>query len=487
MHYSLTPNLCGRYAIAHSGTRALAAAALILITHLFGAGSLKAQESCENLQYQLQIMRSNGGAGSWEGWVHRRMQELGCFGGGGYQSQPQLQYCSSGGTCNTDETCCGPYCCRPFAKCSLAGCIHQDATACDRNTVCRSGFKCSRGGGCVPEDSADCGGGSYCKSGRECWTASGDVPGLLKKGDEKCLTSEEQSHWDKRIADTARERREEKERATAEKKRKDEEEKRTAEQKKIDTNTASIQKDEYALRLEESKRRMEELTRQAQSEANARSARPANWAQQQPEALARGESVQSTPVARNAAPVTPTMSDPNSFFVLKPQLQEQRTISVPTRPPAAAATFMCGTPPNQYACPVSVGQSSAAPPPASPSGATANRDPFAPGLANTTTEAKAEDKGSIITTRKSRCTITSVSCGIFRKPSYKVENGKIPAAWVKSCEFCQETVVETCKNLGGLGRCTDSPIARNCRKEDRPSSYQPDAPQRLCTPEEFAN
>jgi hypothetical protein len=52
---------------------------LIFLNTTIGA---RAQESCANLQQQLAIMRSSGGAGSqWDTWVQQRMQQLGCFGG----------------------------------------------------------------------------------------------------------------------------------------------------------------------------------------------------------------------------------------------------------------------------------------------------------------------------------------------------------------------------------------------------------------------
>lgn len=251
-----------------------------------------------------------------------------CGGGGYEQPQPQGTYCRDGGICPP-----GSYCASMPGKC-----IPEGSVDCGRY-VCKQGAKCSSGG-CIWEDEEDCGGGSSCPAGHVCWRASEDVAGV-KKGQTKCPTPADRDMLEKLIAEQKEKRREEKKRADEEKRQKEEvkkqeaarvaeEKKRAAEQKKIDANSASIQKDEYALRLEASKRRMEELTRKAQAEAAARATRPGNWVQQQLDAMAKGESPPPTPITPNQTQVVPTVSGPSSQFVLKPQLQEQRTIPTTT-------------------------------------------------------------------------------------------------------------------------------------------------------------
>ena len=256
-----------------------------------------------------------------------------CGGGSYQQPEPQGTYCRGGGMCPP-----GSYCASKPGKC-----IPEGDVDCG-NYACKQGAKCSSGG-CIWEDEEDCGDGSSCPAGQSCWRAPRDVPAYdIRRGARKCVTSEQKASLEALLKEMAREEREAKERAVAEKKRKAEEEKRAAEQKRIDANRASIQKDEHALRLEASKRRMEELTRQAQSEANGKTARPANWAQQQLEALARGDGSQHSPDASTRTPVSPSVNNPNSLVVLKPQLQERRAIVTGDKPPTTHPTqAICST------------------------------------------------------------------------------------------------------------------------------------------------
>ena len=152
--------------------------AIILAIFVFCHVDLReasAQESCGNLQHQLQILRSSGGAGSeWEAFAIQRMQQLGCFGGQSQQSSPcpaDMEYCPR------VNLCCGS-----GNYCSVYGCIQRGSIECGGYS-CSPGNQCSRGGGCIPQDTVDCGGGRYCQEGNVCWTARGDWPGVLKRGD----------------------------------------------------------------------------------------------------------------------------------------------------------------------------------------------------------------------------------------------------------------------------------------------------------------
>jgi len=137
-----------------------------IVLGLSTGGGVRAQESCENLQHQLQILRSSGGAGSqWEAFALQRMQELGCFG-------PRCP-------ANTQE--CGDHCCNNGFYCSKYGCTPQGAVDCGHH-YCNPGQQCSRSGGCQPAGTVDCG-DYYCPSGQRC--ASGHKA-CLASGDTDC-------------------------------------------------------------------------------------------------------------------------------------------------------------------------------------------------------------------------------------------------------------------------------------------------------------
>jgi hypothetical protein len=144
------------------------------------AGSTaRAQESCANLQSQLQTLRSSGGAGSqWDSFIQQRMQQLGCF-GGGYQGQ---NVCPNGGTCRSDQTCCGSYCCNEGHYCSRYGCTPQGASDCG-GWYCNPGLTCSRAyNKCTPAGRVDCGNWN-CSPGQRCGSSHNSC---LSEGDSDC-------------------------------------------------------------------------------------------------------------------------------------------------------------------------------------------------------------------------------------------------------------------------------------------------------------
>jgi hypothetical protein len=136
---------------------------------------------------------------------------------------------------------------------------------------------------------------------------------------------------------------------------------------------------------------MQELIRQAGPQSSVVPPPPANWAQQQLESWARGggdipkpAGTTAQPSMPQAAPTTAKGPSPTApptpglanAFVLSPTLTEHRTISAPIPPPAPLSTFICGSPPNQYPCPVSFDAPKAtAPPPSTPDN---DLGPFAP-------------------------------------------------------------------------------------------------------------
>ncbi|WP_210209483.1 hypothetical protein [Undibacter mobilis] len=227
-----------------------------------------AQESCSNLQYQLSVLRSSGGAGSeWDFFIQRRMQELGCFGGQGQTTSR----CPAGTEyCPRFNLCCGS-----GNYCSVYGCIQRGSIECGGYS-CSPGNQCSRGGGCIPEGAVDCGSGSYCQEGSVCWTANGDIPGVVKRGEKKCTTAENARLLDERIAEIDQQKRREREAAEtrvrwqklAEKQQREaalklkQEEKRRAEEEKRD----AIRRKEEARKAEIERKKAEAIEAQQRAE-----------------------------------------------------------------------------------------------------------------------------------------------------------------------------------------------------------------------------
>jgi len=153
---------------------------IVLLLSLTASGTGQAQESCANLQNQLQTLRSSGGAGSsWETFIYQRMQQLGCF--GGQQYQPNVNRCPNGATCRLDQTCCGNWCCGQGQYCSHYGCTPVGAVECG-GWYCNPGSKCSyMHNKCLPADRVDC--GSYnCEPGYYC----GSHNSCLREGSVDC-------------------------------------------------------------------------------------------------------------------------------------------------------------------------------------------------------------------------------------------------------------------------------------------------------------
>lgn len=150
----------------------------LICMEMRSAGS---QESCANLQRQLQVLRSSGGAGSnWDRFIQQRMNELGCFGRPGQPQLPTQRRCPDETSyCATNNRCCNPgFICTKF------GCIEDGSIDCG-TYACGPATKCGRNGGCVPWDANECGEGKFCPAGKVC-SKSGEF--CLAEGDDDCGT-----------------------------------------------------------------------------------------------------------------------------------------------------------------------------------------------------------------------------------------------------------------------------------------------------------
>jgi len=97
-----------------------------------------AQDSCSNLQQQLQVLRSSNGAGSnWDSYIVNQMNQLGCFG--------------------------------------RRSSVPSGSQDCGNGHYCNPGYQCASGNSCIPANSVDCGGGRNCTAGNRC-TATGCIP-----------------------------------------------------------------------------------------------------------------------------------------------------------------------------------------------------------------------------------------------------------------------------------------------------------------------
>ena len=82
--------------------------------------------------------------------------------------------CPNGGTCRSDQTCCGNLCCNQGSYCSRHGCTPYGAVDCG-TSFCNPGQQCNRNGQCIPAGSVDCG-SYYCDAGNVCGSNGGCVP-----------------------------------------------------------------------------------------------------------------------------------------------------------------------------------------------------------------------------------------------------------------------------------------------------------------------
>ncbi len=253
--------------------------AVAIFISVAASGPVASQESCGNLQHQLQVLRGSGGAGSnWESFAIQRMQELGCFGG------QQSSGCPDG------YEVCGNMCCGPSNYCSRYGCIARESIECG-GYYCHPGQQCSRSGGCQPAGSVDCGAyycqpdqkcgkgwraclaqdavdcgprrATSCPAGSICWIAPADY-GSVKKGKLYCPTAREATGTENAIREVAdqkrRAERERREAAEQERKRKIEDARETAKRKEEERKADLERKKQEQL---EAKRKEVEAKRQA--------------------------------------------------------------------------------------------------------------------------------------------------------------------------------------------------------------------------------
>ena len=133
---------------------------------------------------------------------------------------------------------------------------------------CQPGNSCGSGGNCISQETVDCGRGLYCNEGASCWRAPGTWPGILRRGDIRCATSEQASQWNAKIAEMEQERREaarrkeEERRAEIARKKQEAEDRKTAERRKIE------EKRETARRKE--RERLDAIARKKQDEIDGK-------------------------------------------------------------------------------------------------------------------------------------------------------------------------------------------------------------------------
>lgn len=238
-------------------------------------------------------------------------------------------YCSKYGCAPHGAVECGGWYCNPGYKCARVasrGCLPNDASECGDGKRCGAGYKCSRGGGCVPQDAVDCGQGRYCPKEKACWTARTTVPGLVERGQIKCVT-EDPDELHEKIAEFLRNR------------------------ERVSKRREEWKKAEAALRAAEAEsKREQEHRKRAESEEERKRAeeRQKETLKKQLEQKLKEAELKHKDDARREA----------LMRQLQERLKEAKAQSAessrpgPTR--AGQHTFMCGTPPNQYLCPSAV-------------------------------------------------------------------------------------------------------------------------------------
>lgn len=360
-------------------------------------GVAKAQDCQQICQEYVASARGARPGNAWDALARMQYLYQQCMscqqGGGTYQSQPQVQYCPNGGTCALDQSCCGNWCCGANSQCSQAGCIPIGAQACSSRQYCNPGSKCSRGGGCVPEDADDCGEGRSCPAGRVCWTPSEDVADK-KKGETSCQTPERRDELEKQIADQKKKKEEEAKQKAADAKFKAD----APERKKVSDMLMDGLEKEGAVDLKKTAERTQKELREFTAEFGPRSANcqlvemgygsaegkacalkelevaprtnvatappPAhepNWARARLEAIERGQSEPQASPNGNTSISRPPMTHEQLDYLRKNMVSmqpEPRKIALAAPVPQAAlpalSTFLCGTPPNQFTCPVTL-------------------------------------------------------------------------------------------------------------------------------------
>lgn len=382
-----------------------------------------------------------------------------CGDGNRYQRPSYGDRCRNGATCPVGTRCswmqghcvpegrvdCGNYNCEPGTKCArdrrYRSCLPLDAIDCGKYS-CKAGAKCSRFGGCIPEDNVDCTKEFSCKAGTVCYR------------NKECLTKE------------AVKRREEAE-------RKAKQEKKEAELRSdIEKKKAAHQKQDASARERLEKALAGTEQQRLQTEFANSGAQQSNTALQKLEAMARGENPSSgAPTASSPGPDLSVIQG-STAKRLQPSMPttEQRTVGGATAPPASLSTFMCGTPPNQYPCPVTIEQRKSSPPTSETGRAESDLGPFGPS-ADTQAGKNAVRPSNIppdpsdteVLVRKAQQLRLERAVEICDKPFYKSGCVRSNAGgWGKSCRVCDRTrYCET--NWRGQDKNCTVWVETNCR------------------------
>lgn len=303
-----------------------------------------------------------------------------CGGGGGYQ-QPSGVRCSNGRYCPE-----GTYCSWMPGRCVPEGSVDCGGYS------CRQGAKCGSGDRCIALEDDDCGDGSSCHAGTVCWRAPEDVE-QTEGGKTTCQTPDERDRLARLVEQQKRDRQERKDREAAEAKFKadaparqkvsDQLKKGLEQQRDTDLKKSTEQRQQElrAFTAEFGPRsancRLVEMgwgaaegkacalkeleTAPPKNTAKLSSPRDPSWARARLEGLSRGESNSlETPTApASGRGVTKQQLEYLRRNVATLQPESRRIAlapppAVPQPAPQSLSTFMCGAPPNQTACPVTI-------------------------------------------------------------------------------------------------------------------------------------
>ncbi|WP_027556478.1 hypothetical protein [Bradyrhizobium sp. Cp5.3] len=239
----------------------------------------------------------------------------------------------------------------------------------------------------MPEQANDCGDGHWCSSGTQCWRAPANI-GAIRQGELKCVNPSQEADLqralneqlkadrDKKLAEEeARRTRDERSRIDARSK----EIERAAGAARKSLEQASVAQKQAAQQLQRAaeQRRQSDLQRLQKSNYEAvRSRKPETCAAKQIEAMATGSDPNKVQCGGNADASSPRPALPSApaprdkvwaeqldnlkrnAVRLQPEERHfpptNKVAAVPSTDNKCRTTFMCGTPPKQYACPCTI-------------------------------------------------------------------------------------------------------------------------------------
>lgn len=214
----------------------------------------------------------------------------------------QMCLCPDGTPYNMGGTCGSASVPPPQVQyCPNGGTCKLDQTCCG-SWCCGAGATCSRSGTCLPQGAVDCGGGQHCNAGTVCWTSPSNHSGY-KQGQLYCLPPADRARLQEQL-----------------------------DQIKIDMRRRAKEAALAAQKAAQEKRAAKEATKPAEQ-------KPAPSA--------------GLPEPR------PLTIDPRIGKDVKRLEPPQQRDAVPAPAgvpgqPRSPHTFLCGTPPNQYACPSTI-------------------------------------------------------------------------------------------------------------------------------------